>query len=160
MKLSFQKKKFICFCKNRGENLQMEEKNGVLNIFDTKTSSEIDSLNGIINISLNDDSKADHMYDTSERKVVPFLHHPTHELSLNTNELIDADKLMETLGLDWSKQPDTYDIQYIKIVQVKRHKRKRINKKWIKRYGYKKILVTGKGLKIKTGIDGSVEFIK
>ena len=81
-------------------------------------------------------------------------------MSLNTNELIDTDELMKILGLDLAKQPDAYDIQYTKIVQVRRYKRKRINKKWIKRYGYKKILVTGKGFKIKTCIDGSVEFIK
>ena len=109
---------------------------------------------------MNYNSKTDYIHDTNERKIVPFLHHPTYELSLNTNELIDTDELMKILGLDLAKQPDAYDIQYTKIVQVRRHKRKRINKKWIKRYGYKKILVTGKGFKIKTCIDGSVEFIK
>ena len=31
--------------------------------------------------------------------------------------------------------PPTYDIEYEVVKQVRRHRKKRINKKWLKRYG-------------------------
>lgn len=40
------------------------------------------------------------------------------------------------------------------------HKKKRINKKWAKRYGYKQVVVDSKGWKIKNNTDGSIEFVK
>ena len=47
-----------------------------------------------------------------------------------------------------------------KTVQARTHKKKRINKKWLKRYGYKQITVKSKGWKVKTDTNGNVEFIK
>lgn len=64
------------------------------------------------------------------------------------------------LGLDISQTPDSYAIQYVKIVQARKHKKKRINKKWLKHYGYKKVIVNSKGWKVKTHTDGTVEFVK
>ena len=42
----------------------------------------------------------------------------------------------------------------------KRWGKKRINKKWIKRYGYKKVIVNSKGWNVKTYTDGTVEFVE
>lgn len=67
---------------------------------------------------------------------------------------------MAAFGVDSSKLPDSYDIQFIKLVQARKHKKKRINKKWIKRYGYKQKLFETKGWKIKTYTDDGIEFIK
>lgn len=39
-------------------------------------------------------------------------------------------------------------------------KKKRINKKWLKRYGYKKVIVNSKGWNVKTYTNGTVEFVK
>ena len=72
-------------------------------------------------------------------------------------ETVDTNKI---LGLDIAQMPDYYDIQYVKIVQARKHKKKRINKKWIKRYGYKKVIVNSKGWNVKTYTDGTVEFMK
>lgn len=59
-------------------------------------------------------------------------------------------------------QPRThkYDIKYKKVVQARKHKKKRINKKWLKRYGYKMIHVTSKGWKLIVNSDGLLEFVK
>lgn len=51
-------------------------------------------------------------------------------------------------------------IQYLKTVQAKKHKKKRINKKWIKRYGYKQKWFNSKGWKLKSYKDGTAEFVK
>lgn len=44
------------------------------------------------------------------------------------------------LGMDLSNQPDKYTISYIQMIQNRTHRKKRINKKWAKRYGYSKLI--------------------
>lgn len=75
----------------------------------------------------------------------------------STEEAVESNKI---LGLDIAQMPDSYNIQYIKIIQVRKHKKKRINKKWLKRYGYKKVIVNSKGWDMKMYTDGTVEFVK
>lgn len=74
-----------------------------------------------------------------------------------TGETVDINKI---LGLDVAQTPDSYAIQYVKIVQARKHKKKRINKKWLKRYGYKTVIVNSEGWDVKTHTDGTVEFVK
>ena len=73
---------------------------------------------------------------------------------------INKDILNAVLGIDKSRFPDAYAIQYIKVVQAKTHKKKRINKKWLKRYGYKQILCKTKRWELHNYTDGTFEFIK
>jgi hypothetical protein len=57
--------------------------------------------------------------------------------------------------------PEKFDIEYTKIVQARKHRKKRINKKWLKKYGYKQVKVRSKGWKIRTYADnGTWEFVK
>ena len=57
--------------------------------------------------------------------------------------------------------PEKFDIEYPKIVQARKHRKKRINKKWLKKYGYKQVKVCSKGWKIRTyADDGTWEFVK
>lgn len=78
-------------------------------------------------------------------------------MEFSTEETVDINKI---LGLDIAQMPDSYDIQYVKIVQARKHRKKRINKKWLKLYGYKKVIVNSKGWNVKTYTDGTVEFVK
>ena len=57
------------------------------------------------------------------------------------------------------KLTDKYNITLPVFVQKRKHKKKRINKKWAKRYGYKCVTKTIKGWKLKQYKDGSFEFI-
>ena len=60
-----------------------------------------------------------------------------------------------------SEFPEMFDIEYPKIVQARKHRKKRINKKWLKKYGYKQVKVRSKGWKIRTyADDGTWEFVK
>lgn len=45
-------------------------------------------------------------------------------------------------------EPNEYTIKYTKYVQARRHHKRRINKKWLKKYGYKERTVVIDGLKI------------
>lgn len=55
---------------------------------------------------------------------------------------IDGDLLASTFGVDLASGKD-FSVEYNaspELVQIKRHKKKRINKKWAKRYGYNAVI--------------------
>lgn len=89
-----------------------------------------------------------------------YVHDPTYEFTFNADNPIDTEEFYKILGIDIANMPDAYDIQFIKFVQVRKHKKRRINKKWLKQYGYKQIIVESKGWNVKTDTDGNVEFVK
>ena len=82
-----------------------------------------------------------------------------YEFTFNADNSIDTEEFYKMLGINIANMPDAYDIQFIKFVQARKHKKRRINKKWLKRYGYNQIAVDSKGWKMKTDTDGNVEFI-
>lgn len=51
---------------------------------------------------------------------------------INTSEPIDYKKILKVFGVDESKIPDKYDIQVLKLIPCRWHKKKRINKKDVK----------------------------
>lgn len=59
------------------------------------------------------------------------------ETTLSFTGTIKKETLFKVLGVDISKTPDAYKIQVTKPVQRRKHKKKRINKKWLKKYGYR-----------------------
>ena len=122
---------------------------GELTLFDTTTGKELCNLN---NVQL-DSCKAEegtHLDNWIKRDA-------SITMEFTTYETVDINK---TLGLDVCQMPDSYDIRYVKIIQARKHRKKRINKKWLKRYGYKKVLVNSKGWNVKTHTDGTIEFVK
>lgn len=71
----------------------------------------------------------------------------------------DALELIKVLGLDKANQPDMYDVTIQKPIQIRKHKKKRVNKKWAKQYGYVLMNIESKGWKI-TNKDDNLEFVK
>ena len=130
----------------------------VLNLFDTQTGNKIGTLDRIRDVSIDSDYKTDYGYDTNNKKEIWRKYYPTYEISFTSNKL--TDELKGVLGIDKSNTPDTYNIQFTKAVQARKHKKKRINKKWLKRYGYKHIVVECNDCKLKSYDDGTVEFVK
>lgn len=86
--------------------------------------------------------------------------YPTYTMTFDLKEPICREEFYEVLGMDSLKMPDTYDVKYIQYVQARKHKSKRINKKWLKRYGFKQIIGESKGWKIKIDKENNIEFIK
>ena len=84
----------------------------------------------------------------------------TCEASFTCENLMINEKLLSELFSP--KMSDTLDLQYTTMVQARRHRKKRINKKWLKRYGYKPIQMTSKGWRIDTynTQTGEVELVK
>ena len=77
-----------------------------------------------------------------------------------TTDIIDKENLFKVLGVDSSKSQDQISFSVIKPVQRRKHKKKRINKKWLKKYGYKILVDRKNGRKIKLYADGTYEFKK
>lgn len=95
-----------------------------------------------------------------EEKCVKKFDRAEGSFTLESDKAFDIDKLLKIFGVDISGKPDLYTVQYSKTIQVRKHKKKRINKKWIKRYGYKQIWFNSKGWKLKCYKDGIAEFVK
>ena len=56
-------------------------------------------------------------------------------------------------------QPEaTYDLYCTVLVQARKHKKKRINKKWRKRYGFKEKQICIPGVKLESCTDGDYVF--
>lgn len=120
-----------------------------LTLFDTATGKELCNLN---NVQLNScEVKKRTRFGNWMRQ------NASITMEFTTDETVDLNKI---LGLDICQMSDSYDIQYVKIIQARNHRKKRINKKWLKRYGYKKVIVNSKGWDVKTHTDGAVEFVK
>ena len=122
---------------------------GNLTLFDAMTGNELSNLDNV------------HLDSCEVEKGTRFGNWMKQNTSITmeftTDETVNTNKI---LGLDITQMPDSYDIQYVKFVQARKHKKKRINKKWFKRYGCKKVIVNSKGWNVKTYTDGTVEFVK
>ncbi len=82
---------------------------------------------------------------------------------INVSESSDYQKIYKVFGIDESKIPDKYDIKVLKLIPCKWHKKKRINKKMLKKYGHPNYVhrfETVKGLKLNSYTNGEFEFIK
>ena len=75
------------------------------------------------------------------------------------NAMINVNLLAK---LFMQEKPNTFDIQYTVMVQARRHRKKRINKKWLKRYGYKQQQMISNGWKLGeyNAQTGEVEMVK
>ena len=131
----------------------------VVNIFDTETGKNLGQINDVNSIEMTSEYKTDYIQKDS-KNILSFNHDPTYTITFDINDSVNTEEFYKVLGVDTSSMPDTYDIQILKIVQVRKHKKRRINKKWAKRYGYKQIVVNSKGCKIKDNTDGSFKFVK
>lgn len=75
------------------------------------------------------------------------------------NAMINVNLLAK---LFMQEKPNTFDIQYTVMVQARRHRKKRINKKWLKRYGYKQQQIISNDWKLGeyNAQTGAVEIVK
>lgn len=122
---------------------------GSLTLFDATTGREVGNLDNV------------HLDSCEVEKGTQFgswmRQNASMTMDFTIGEEVDINKI---LGLDITQMQDFYDIQYVKFILARTHKKKRINKKWLKRYGYKKVIVNSKGWNVKIDTDGTIEFIK
>ena len=79
------------------------------------------------------------------------------EFSCTMASDFNKDTLLDLLGI--SKEPPKYRVEFpIGKIQRRKHKKRRINKKWAKKYGYKDIIVSGDLNRIATDDNGESKF--
>ena len=133
----------------------------VVNVLNTYTEEKLGQIDNIQNVDITVNRDMSYARDELGRKLLSFTcDEPSYTMTFNADKPIDKEEFYKILGVDIAKTPDAYDIQFIKFVQARKHKKRRINKKWLKRYGYKQMIVESKGWKMKTDTNGNVEFIK
>lgn len=134
--------------------VKTEDRNSLC-LFNAETNEKLGEANDVKSIDLTINQK-----DTVNFKGELMNRELRGTYALNLEEPLDTDELCKILGLDEAKMPDKYDIQVSKVVQCRRHKKKRINKKWAKKYGYKQTHVIMKGWKMHSNRNGEIEFVK
>ena len=140
---------------NRGENT-------ILTLFGSSTGVELGKFDNVKNVNMQSEQNVDYAYDAAGHKTVCFAGKKNKTLTIDFDRPIDENELYKIFGVDLSGIPDKYDIQIIKYIPIRRHKKKRINKKWNKKYGIKYRLVQAvtKGWGFKIYQDGTFEFVK
>lgn len=141
----------------RGEQMPIEKENFILNLINSETGEELCCIDNLEDNLLSVESKS-YSFDKERKALNSFIDISARTLSIDVS--IGAMSLISLMGLDVSNAPDKYNFQIMKVKQARKHKKKRINKKWIKRYRYEQILVDCKGWKLKTHTDGTYEFVK
>lgn len=82
-----------------------------------------------------------------------------HEMTFTmTSAFINVDLFKSILGIGDSHSD--FSISYTTKVQAKKHRKWRTNKKWLKRYGYKEVVVESDGWSVKESDEGTVTFEK
>ena len=126
-----------------------------LSIFDNETGQMLGKLHNIESVDLTENTTEERNDYERSRKFL------SADYTLTFDSKTDnSGELKKIFGVDMSNLPDAYDIQFVKIIQARKHRKKRINKKWLKRYGVKQIHVSSKGWKLQTHTDGTYEFVK
>lgn len=133
----------------------------VMNVLNTYTEEKLGQIDNIQNVDITVNRDMSYARDELGRNLLSFTcDEPSYEMTFNADKPIDKKEFYKILGVDIAKTPDAYDIQFVKFVQARKHKKRRINKKWLKRYGYKQMIVESKGWKIKCNMNGNIEFVK
>lgn len=127
-------------------------------LIDSSTGKEIAKIEDIKEVNITAESRTD--YDLNPHRMTEQTYFTKAEMTFETNNPMITEEIYKMIGLDSTKMPDAYDIQFKKFVQARKHKKRRINKKWLKRYGVKTVLVDTKDWMVKHCTDGTVEFIK
>ena len=135
------------------ENFEsVSEPFGTLSMLNSETGEEFE-FEAVQGFTLTDNT-----YEINRKYNMPICNNATITLDTTTTLSDDLHKLM---GFDVAKMPDAYNVEYFKPVQIRKHKKKRINKKWAKKYGYTMQLAIVKGWRVEThGADGYFEFVK
>ena len=131
-----------------------------MNFFNTETGENLGQIEDIKEVNMVSGCQIDYARDKHGNTLTRCIHDPTYEFTFNADKPIDTEEFYKILGIDIANMPDAYDVQFIKLVQARKHKKRRIKKKWLKRYGNKQMIVESKGWKVKTNTDGNVEFVK
>lgn len=130
-----------------------EMKTGTL-FFQDKNGNNVLALNNVNELDLTSNA-------TEEKDILGNVENIKRgETTLPFTNITNKEDLFKVLGVDTSNVPDAYSILLTKPIQRRKHKKKRINKKWLKKYGYKLLVDYKDNWRINSYKDGVYEFVK
>lgn len=124
-----------------------------IRLFNKETGEEIIKSDIAHNIRVTSDEETEHK-DTHSYML------PPSGITISSNGSVDEKLCSQIFNNISSDLPNPWDIIVPTIKPARIHKKKRINKKWRKKYGYRVSLRMIKGWKMRANTDGSVDFIK
>lgn len=134
--------------------------NGTLFFSNKDTGAEF-SLGEVHSLNIVTESRAevDYLYNPNPPLVSNCTRESTMTLNMDKNGM---ESFVNFIGLDLTNCPSTYCLSFHLPVQVRKHRKRRINKKWAKRYGYRFVLINCDDWRIiKNDLEtGEVEFRK
>lgn len=126
--------------------ISIEDNKVSLRVIDNETGQDSGELHDIEFVDLNVDvAEERNDYEQYKKSL-------SAEYTL-TFETDNSDELKKIFGVDVdidTDLPNTYDVQFVKLIQARKHRKKRINKKWLKRYGVKRVIVDSKGWQLQS----------
>lgn len=122
-----------------------------------QNENQIGTFQGLqeVNISMDTEETYNAVTDSYTRT----FQSQTMEIIADENNL-NSDIVVKFFGFDSGRKPDIYSVVFVKYVQKRCHHKKRINKKWLKRYGSKEIRAVSVGWHVKCNVDGTIYFVK
>ena len=102
----------------------------VMNFFDIETGENLGQVEDIKEVNMTSGCQIDYARDKYGNILTRCVHDPTYEFTFNADKPIDTEEFYKILGIDIANMPDSYDIQFIKFVQARKHKKRRINKRF------------------------------
>ena len=82
---------------------------------------------------------------------------PQNMTEFTANFQFNPDDIRLLMGIGPTHNTNGYDVTYVYLIQKRRHKKNRINKKWLKRYGVSEKFITLKGCEVVRNKD-DIEF--
>ena len=119
--------------------------------------NKIGTLQGIQKVNISVDSEE--RYNLETDSFTQTFKSQSMEIITDENNL-NSDIVWKLFGYDTGRAPDMYSVVFVKHVQNRRHRKKRINKKWLQRYGYKEIRAVSAGWQVRRNTDGTIDFVK
>lgn len=106
----------------------------VVSLFNAENGEKIGDINSdSINLSIDNEFETDYAKDKNGNKFCSFTRQKSKIVTFEFNPSVN--KIDYMLGIDKLNVPDEFSLQILIEIQNRKHRKKRINKKWSKRYG-------------------------
>ena len=108
-----------------------------ISLFNVDSGEKIADINSdSVSITMESEFETDYAKDKNGNKLCSFTRQKSKTVTLEFEPSVNKNKIDCIFGIDKSNVPDEFSLQISIKIQNRKHRKKRINKKWAKRYGY------------------------
>lgn len=129
-----------------------------MEIFDAETGEKLGKVEKIKSANMAISSEIDYSKDKHGNMLATHIKDSQTIITFDIYDLYEKNNLTQALSSGKSRIINEFDIVITTNEQIKNHKKKRINKKWLKRYGC--IVFRFEGYRAIRKEDGTVAFVR